>query len=163
MAQANDVLGNDDFYKRIAKKADFTYTDESPKDIAGWVKESTLTVTVRLYPGKPGSTTTAYVSSKYPNTIFLNSRKLGRDTPKIVNTIVHECVHSVDRSLPDARFGHGNNRRRGKQNSAPYWIGSLAERILKGVSSAKDHTIVNDPIRFVKEFEEIDESLIDDK
>jgi hypothetical protein len=163
VAQANDVLGNNEFYKRIAKKDDFTYTDESPKDIAGWIKESTLTVTVRVYKGKPGSPTTAYVDPKFPNTIFLNSRKLGRDTPKIVNTIIHECVHTVDRSLTNARFGHGDNRRRGKRNSAPYWIGRLAERILNGVSSAKDHTIVNDPIRFVEEAEEIDESLIEDK
>ena len=157
--RANEVLVNTQFYERISKHVDFDYTEEKPGHIAGWIKQSTLTVKVKLYkPKDPDTITTAYVSSNYPNTIFINSYRLNRGTGKLVNTIIHEGVHAVDRSLPGKRFGHGDNRWQGKQNSAPYWIGKLAERIINGVKAEDDHSIVENEIEVMEGCGDIEES-----
>jgi len=142
---------------------DFDYTRETPADISNWIQSSTLNVTVKLHKSNdPDTRTLAYRISRYPNTLFVNSRKLDRDTEDIVNTIIHESVHAVDGSLTDAKFGHGDNSSADKGNSAPYWIGSLAERIARGSGMLDDSTIQDDPIEFIEEDEDIDERLIED-
>jgi hypothetical protein len=62
----------------------------------------------------------------YPNSLFYNSKKLWRNIGSIVNTIVHEYVHSVDGSS-GVDFGHGSQSSAGKNNFAPYWIGNKVE------------------------------------
>lgn len=161
--KANGILINDSFYARIALHDDFDFTDETPARIAQWIKESTHTVNVRLYKGRFRSKATAYVDHRFPNTLFLNSRKLDRDPLEITNTIIHECVHVVDLEHVGSTFGHAGNDRNGKGNSAPYWIGSLAERILRGQKSAEDGTIVDNPVRFIEESMELDANLILDE
>ena len=47
----------------------------------------------------------------------------------MINTIVHECVHLADNNdNGKTNFGHGDNKSKGKKNSAPDWIGTLAEQ-----------------------------------
>ncbi len=122
-----------------------------------------MTVIIKLYKGSLGSPTTAYVDDDYPNTVFLNSRKLDRDISEIVNTIVHECVHAVDAALTNVSFGHGDNNWRGKGNSAPYWIGNLAESILSGEKSVGDKAFFDRLPTVIEESVKIDKSLIVDE
>lgn len=162
---ANKILADKDFYAYISQHDDFSYTGESPKDVADWMKESNIIVRVRLYtPADPNTSTTAYVSSKYPNTIFLNSYKLNRGDADIVNTIIHEVVHSVDASVEDHEFGHGGNSRDGKQNSAPYWIGQLAECLVRNGKKCDTANPLApaDAIEHVEETEDLDLQLIKD-
>lgn len=128
---ANELLENTDFYRRIADKPDFAFTSERPIDVAKWIKYSEVSVTVRLYNGDKESKTNAYVSPERANTIYLNKDKLDRSIGSIAGTLIHETVHSVDRSLKGKKFGHKGNSRQGKQNSAPYWIAGLARCIIE--------------------------------
>lgn len=155
---ANRILADDAFYENISAHDDFDYTSHSPAEIARWIQNSSVIVIAKLYKGEWGSRTTAYVSSKYPDTVFLNSRKLDRPRGNIANTLVHEYVHSVDGAVTDARFGHGNNSSVGKKNSAPYWIGNLAEGMMRGAQKGVEVEI--EPV-IIEEID-IDESLIED-
>lgn len=163
VSASNVILGNEDLYRRIALHPQFDFTDERPADIAQWFRASEVSITVKLYKSRnPFSSATAYVSPQYPDTVFINSRKLDRSTADIVNTIIHECVHALDESLTGHRFGHGDNDSAGKGNSAPYWIGALAERIIRGSGLEDDSTIHRDELEFVEESETIDEESIID-
>ncbi|ODB36410.1 hypothetical protein BB427_15845 [Pseudoalteromonas sp. BMB] len=129
----NDLFDEDEFWKAIEDKGTFDYSAYSAKDIAGFMRDKEKIVEVKLYrPRWPRHRkTNAYTDPKYPNTLFYNSKKLWRGIGNIVNTIVHEYVHSVDftedhNSRVD--YGHGNQSSSGKGNAAPYWIGDLAEK-----------------------------------
>jgi hypothetical protein len=160
---ANKVLQNSEFYKAIREKNDFTYTKVDPAEIANLIQQSRVRVNVRLYDGEPGSTTNAYVTSKYPNTLFLNSDKLNRSSESITNTIIHEVVHAVDASADGIRFGHGTNSRIGKGNSAPYWIGSLAGCISKdGKPCSSKGLKAVDPDDEIEEMPILDDEFIFD-
>lgn len=127
-----DLSDNADFWRRIEEKDSFDYSNFSPRKIAQFMREKEETVVVKLYrpPFYRHRNTNAYADPQYPNTLFYNSKKLWRSVGNIVNTVVHEYVHSVDftedgNSRID--YGHGSQSSSGKSNAAPYWIGSLAE------------------------------------
>jgi hypothetical protein len=125
----NDLFNTDILYNSIIKKDSFTHTEYKPKDIASIMKKDDTEIQIKLYKSKnPFTNSNAYVNRKYPNTLFLNTRKLWRDKKEIVNTIVHECVHVIDYSENGKiDFGHGDNYPNGKEDSAPYWIGNEAK------------------------------------
>ena len=58
--------------------------------------------------------------------IQLNNRFLHRDRNEIRATIAHELIHVIDNTV-GADFGHGGNKNVGKENTAPYWVGALAQ------------------------------------
>ncbi len=128
----NDLLTLDAFYDEISNHPEFTHLDNgyTPKQIAEILKADQSTIMIKTYKSKwRWSKANAYVSKKYKNTLFYNTRKLWRDPEDIMNTIVHECVHVADHNdNGKTNFGHGDNNSRGKENSAPYWIGALAGR-----------------------------------
>jgi len=63
------------------------------------------------------------------NHVFLVQRRLDRSIAALVNTLVHEYIHVVDGHIePELQnFGHGENKRQGNEDTAPYWIGDHAE------------------------------------
>lgn len=133
---ANSILKNEVFYNKINKKDSFDLSTASPEIIAELIKKSELEFEVELfYPTGwrriKYRKTLAYTDHKYPNTLFLNLRKLNREPERIAATIIHESIHSLDHDAEDYTFGHGNNSSKGKANTAPYWIGNLAYKILK--------------------------------
>ncbi|MEI6243111.1 MAG: hypothetical protein WCP39_06880 [Chlamydiota bacterium] len=68
--------------------------------------------------------------TKGDGVIYLNERKLpGKSFPSLVSTLVHESIHILDRNPTVRTFGHGNNFAKGKENTAPYRLQSIAERI----------------------------------
>jgi len=148
----NDLLKTDSFYDSIDKFHSFTHTEYEPRDIAQLMKNDENQIIVKLYKSKnPWTKANAYVSPKYKNTLFLNTRKLWRNEEDMINTIVHECVHVVDFSENGKiDFGHGDNYSKGKDNSAPYWIGNLAKDIY--LDSLKSDIEI--------ESHEIDETLV---
>jgi hypothetical protein len=127
----NEIFDIDEFWEDVLSVKQFEYTELTTVDIINRIRSCDSDVTIKLYrPFYRWSKANAYVTGKYPNTLFLNKRKLWRNHSSIVNTIFHECVHISDYGDDDSRitFGHGDNSSKGKENSAPYWIGELAGR-----------------------------------
>ena len=153
----NDLFEIEMFYDSISnRKEPFTHTEYPPNRISSILKSDNSQITIKLYKSKnPFTKSNAYVSPKYKNTLFLNTRKLWREKPEIIDTIVHECVHVADYSENgQIDFGHGDNYSEGKENSAPYWIGNKAKQFY--LDSLKSDIEI--------EQHDIDESLIvDDK
>jgi hypothetical protein len=159
------------FMKALDKIKDYSYTFESPDSIATWVFETDLKLRIRGYNGGDDTRTLAYVTTEYPNNIFINLSKLDeRSSASVAATIVHEIVHSIDRIKTDARFGHSGNSARGKQNSAPYAIGRTARLVIqreitntKNNNAAQLLSLLNtssvDDFS-IEETEEIDESRV---
>ena len=132
---ANSILVNPIFYEKIKEKERFDLCTTSPQIIANLIKQSNLEFKIELfYPtgwrAIKYRKTFAYMDSKYPNTLFLNLKKLNRKAESIAATIIHESLHALDNEAIDYTFGHGNNSVKGKGNTAPYWIGNLANKIL---------------------------------
>lgn len=143
----NDLLKEDLFFDSIDKSHSFTHTEYEPQAISQLIKNDDNKIFIKLYKSKnPFTKANAYVSPNYKNTLFLNTRKLWRKEEDMINTIVHECVHVVDYSENGKiDFGHGDNYSKGKDNSAPYWIGNLAKTMylvsLNSVVEIESHEI----------------------
>lgn len=142
------------FFAKICDAKDFTYTYETSQDISEWLFTNELELSVRGYEGGSTTPTLAYVNSAYPNTIFINTSKLNRRASEIANTLIHETIHSLDRKLTNASFGHGDNSAAGKEDSAPYWIGRLVQNIYDPVK-------LNDEPIVIEEMQEIDVSKVE--
>lgn len=128
----NDLFKVELFYISILNKNEpFTHTEYEPSRISHIMKSDDNEIIIKLYKSKnPFTKANAYVSPKHKNTLFLNTRKLWRKRNQLIDTIVHECVHVVDFSENgQIDFGHGDNYSKGKENSAPYWIGNLAKQL----------------------------------
>lgn len=68
-----------------------------------------------------------------------------QEVKAVANTLIHELIHSLDRKIEDARFGHGGNSSEGKDDSAPNWIGDLAQQMLQNEALvAEDKPIVEE-------------------
>ncbi|MCB9163593.1 MAG: hypothetical protein H6592_04015 [Flavobacteriales bacterium] len=131
--RTNELLQDPAFFDAIRAHPKFDRSTATPVQIADLMQQSATVVEVKLYKSKwPLSKALAYEDHNYPNTVFLNSRRLDRSLASICATIVHECVHAVDALDKDLRFGHGGNDPNGKENTAPYWIGDLAYEMISG-------------------------------
>lgn len=131
--RTNELLGDPSFFARIREHQRFDFSTATPAQIADLMEVSNAVVTVKLYTSRnPWTKAVAFEDHHYPNVVFLNSRRLRRSVPSICATIVHECVHALDSAVEDFRFGHDGNSPNGNENSAPYWIGELAEEYLSG-------------------------------
>jgi hypothetical protein len=66
-------------------------------------------------------------------TIFINGYRLPYLADSdILELLTHELIHILDAEDRTHSFGHGNNKAKGKENTAPYWIGSfIAEKSFK--------------------------------
>lgn len=140
--KANSILNKSEFYTKIREKDKFDLSTATPQIIADLIEQSDLEFKIDLfYPSGWRAIkyrkTFAYTDSRFPNTLFLNLKKLKRSTNSIAATIIHESIHALDHEAIDYTFGHGNNSSKGKSNTAPYWIGNLAYKILKNDFNAK--------------------------
>lgn len=138
---ANALLRHPGFFRAIAAHPGFDRSNAPSRVIAELMEKSSLVFRVTVFMPRGGKrfkyrNTFAYTDSGFPNTLFLNRRKLNRETEDIAATIIHESVHALDDSEAQYGFGHGDNSPVGKANTAPYWIGNLAYRMLKGVPHA---------------------------
>lgn len=61
--------------------------------------------------------------------IHLNSRKLRRSVHSVRGSIMHEYVHLLDNFLSRYYLGHGTDSPKGKEHTAPYWLGSLMHEV----------------------------------
>ncbi|RCS28100.1 hypothetical protein DUT90_01980 [Polaribacter sp. WD7] len=140
---ANDILNSEEFYQLISNHGDFNCSDFSSEDISNIIKKSKLEVEVKIYkPRWRYSKVLGYFIKSKPNKIFLNSRKIYRDTNSITNTIIHEYVHAVDNDNNSnaIEFGHICQS---FTNTAPYVIGSYAEFLMEGNATTEIPNLIN--------------------
>jgi hypothetical protein len=125
---ANNLLNNNNFYQLIRTYQRFDMSDVTNDMIAALMKRhSTLTITVKTYkPWWPWSKAVAMFKPSEPHTVYLSSRRLNRSAASVVGSLLHEYVHLVDNLYSEYSFGHGSNSKYGKENTAPYAIGTMA-------------------------------------
>lgn len=152
---ANEVLFTDTFYSQIRILSKFNCTQHTPSEIADIIKTSSLKVEVKTYrPKWAYSKVAGFFIRKFPNTLFLNNRKLYRDTTSITNTIIHEYVHAVDfNQHGEFRFTHDCTL----NNTAPYVLGQIAELIVNGSELSYIGNDLN-----ALEHQPVDNCIIDD-
>lgn len=126
----NNLDGNPDFWHEIRDKGRFAYSDWSSQRVERTFAAYRETVRIQLWEFE-NQATNAATDPGHPHRIYYARQKTGRSVPNIVNTLVHELVHNCDMfgdQSADRDFGHGDQSPEGKGDSAPWWIGALAER-----------------------------------
>lgn len=114
-------------YDDLLNADGFTHTNLTPEQVANqfgsWVTNAPNR-SVKIKAWKPWNPWTAAIATTFknkPNEIYINVRKIAsRSLGDYINTAAHECAHL-------AGFGHGSNSPRGKMNSVPYKLGSMAQ------------------------------------
>jgi len=136
---ANKILRNDEFYLRIALQDSFDLADAAPETIAVLMRHASIRMYISLYHAlSQEKNFDGYDDEEHPSIIHLNIWKMDRSPASICNTIIHSCVHAVNAQNNQYYFGHGDNSLQGKENTAPYWIGALAQKI----ASSEDTVII---------------------
>ena len=130
--EANKLIVNYEFLNEIKIKKHFDMATCDPKVIARDMEQyKHIDFYVKGYY-KRFTRALAYFDSRYPDRFFINEAKLNRSFASIVATLIHEWVHFLDHLNKNHYYGHGDNRREGKQNTAPYWIDNLAQHMISG-------------------------------
>jgi hypothetical protein len=138
--KSNELLSGTVLFDHIRSKGSFDsrYTNTTSAIIADLIQTSKLEFIIELfYPTRlidkvRYRKTFAYTDGNFPNTLFLNLKKLNRSYEDIAGTIIHESIHAIDDEQLLYSFGHGDNSPSGKDDTAPYWIGNEAIKILTG-------------------------------
>lgn len=151
---ALEVFRNDRFYQEIAAKDEFDLSDATPQQIADLLGAFEIPVNVegfypRWFERLKYRKTLAYTVG---GNVYFNLRKMNRTENSLAATLVHETVHVLDNYTSEFSFGHGGNSSDGKGNTAPYWIGNLAYKIL-GNDSKMDLQAVLDDESEIEEFQ----------
>lgn len=130
----NLLAGDKNFFNRIRVIPTFDYSKNSLTNRAVSGEEivklfaQKIDVTIQQYkPWYIWSSATAYTLPK-TTIIHLNTRKLDRPVNEMVATLIHECIHILDKE-PGLSFGHGNNFPKHKEHSAPYQIEGIAKEL----------------------------------
>jgi len=107
----------------------FTYTKDYRVDILRKISDEIVErvtkrnpVMIKAYRTfNPWSAAIAMTKKSEPGVIYINTRKIARrDEADYINTLVHEFMHIVG-------YSHGSNSPKGKEDSVPYRMGSIAE------------------------------------
>lgn len=133
VCKANQLLRNDEFYHRIAELSYFDMADIAPEQVAWLMRNASLKMEVDLYYAlSPINNIDLYDDEENPNIIHMNIWQLNRSAASICNTLLHSCVHAVNALCKDYYFGHGDSDPAGKELTAPYRIGAIAEEMIDG-------------------------------
>lgn len=89
------------------------------------MEQSNHFISIRAAP-KP----IANASTVSADEITVSSIRFSRHLPAAVNTLIHETVHAVDFLNGRLEFTHDGNGAEGQQQTAPWVIGAIAERMV---------------------------------
>jgi len=128
---ANEILSEESNFMKHYTKPEFEeftpdMSDTTLLNIMLFMISYLKILEINVYKWFPKWRWTKAIAYTGGKDIYINARKRGRPVEKIINTIVHETVHIVDNNV-DNRFGHGSNNPKGKEKTAPYLIGRLAQ------------------------------------
>ena len=131
VSKANALLRTEHFYEQIRKFAVFDMADISPAKITDLMRNAGITVNVDLYYAlSPVKNIDGFDDLEDPLTLHMNIWKLNRSVASICNSLVHGCVHAVNARYSQYYFGHGDRTLEGKQHTAPYKIGNIAQMLI---------------------------------
>ena len=129
--KVNELFRTEQFYDNIASHHAFDMADTPPQTIAVLMRKASLDMYVDLYYSmSPIKNIDGYDDMDTPSLIHINIWKLDRPVASICNTLVHSCVHAVNAYHNQYYFGHGNEPVAGKENTAPYRIGAIAQHMI---------------------------------
>ena len=129
--KVNELLRTEEFYDRICSQDSFHMADISPLSIAHLMHKANIDMELDLYYAmSPLKNIDGYDDMDTPSLIHINIWKLDRPVASICNTLVHSCVHAVNAYHNQYYFGHGNEPVAGKENTAPYRIGAIAQHMI---------------------------------
>lgn len=136
VARVNALFLDVHFYEAICRQEQFDMCDISPARLAGLIRSTRMDMKVDFYYSVfPFSKAVTYDDPENPQTIWLNKWNLDRSAASIANTLMHQCIHAVNTRYPELYFGHGDNNSYQKEDTAPYWIASLAQRMIQNDNS----------------------------
>lgn len=125
VVEANKLLKNQKFYDTLAKIQTFDNTTYSGKQI---IEEMNKIKSLKVIEYK--DTNTKFTALTLTE-IKLNTAKLNRSIPKIAATLVHETIHGVDWATNKHwDYTHKTQHRENPPISAPYIIGTIAEKMM---------------------------------
>jgi hypothetical protein len=136
--EANQLLRSLELYDAIAAQPGFMLASHSPSVIAELMRAARFSMRLGLYHSEnPLDAIDGYDDLEDPLLIHLNIWRLDRSPASICNSLLHACVHAVNANvnhsfLSQYYFGHGPACTPGKERSAPYAIGAVAQRLLSG-------------------------------
>lgn len=163
----NNLFSYDAFINMIGSNKKFDMANTSPQKIASMIRNTDLYLSVDLYLPLPfAKDAYAYDDPLNPTMIHMNKRTLNRPVHSLCNTMVHQCVHAINAANPGCYFGHGDNNPDGKDNTAPFWIAGLAQKLIAQDDIALD-TMTHEDIKNIPVIEktttkDIQESLFNE-
>lgn len=120
--QANIVLNDLNFYKKIDSIQSFDNSDYSGEKISFEIKNLNQIIQIKSYWNPFG-----FANAKTVSVIKLNTAKLKRSQKSILNTLIHETVHAVDWKTNNKwDYTHDGNSPNGQNDTAPWVIGKIA-------------------------------------
>ncbi len=129
MRACNGMHEMNNVYKMMGEKESFDMATAPPAYIADKLREVIGTMEIEVVEYKPKwrwSKAYGYYSADKPFTIHINYYKSNRSLKSFIGTFFHEAVHMADHFDQIHKYGHGDNSNKGKENTAPYWIGNFA-------------------------------------
>jgi hypothetical protein len=119
---ANSILADPSFFQQVSVMPVFAYSTYNGAQVAAEMQGLAQAIEVNTY-WNPFSGATA----KTQTTHNINTDKLNRSNPSIVNTLIHESVHFTDWAVNDQWDYTDQDVYETPPISAPYSIGALAE------------------------------------
>jgi hypothetical protein len=130
---ANEILNTPSFYDAIRRVPRFDNSTLTGAEVADRMEKASQKVTI-VRKFKP----IANAGTKTSNKIKISKSLFGKDSTGTfvlsiaVNTLIHETVHAVDFLDTGDAFTHDGNEEDGQENTAPWVIGAIAEKIAEG-------------------------------
>lgn len=118
---AEMVLRDANFLQTITDRPlSFTHTTDKPIWVSAKIRSGVLHNEIAVLEYKTWNPWSAAIGYSDGQDIYVNIRKIpSLSVLDYVGNFVHEFCHHIG-------YGHGNNSPKGKQNSVPYWCGTLA-------------------------------------
>lgn len=134
VGDANKLLNGDKgFYASVVNNKPYDMSNVTNKKLAWLMKkhhvESNVNVVLYCYWNPFSKMKAVFKPSKPDNIYIVKKYAKNASTHSLVGTLIHEFIHAVDHKYIEYTFGHGNNSRVGKENTAPYRIGTMAKYI----------------------------------
>lgn len=126
VAEANRILSNTEFYRKIDSIQTFDNTTYTGSQIVAEMRAIASIEVGEYY--KARTRTTAKTLTK----IRLNTARLNRSLAAVTKTLVHETVHAVDWNTNKRwNYTHRTQYEERPPVSAPYVIGAIAQKMIQ--------------------------------
>lgn len=145
------LFADEQFWKAIVEHGNYDWAGILPPEIADRLRGGPKTIYMRDFtPRWPWNkfryrNTVAKVEGSNPPRFgyHTKARFAKRSVGQMVNTIVHEYVHLADNTdgVRGEQMGHNGNRAGGKERTAPYAIGAMAQRIYEASRGEPSHEL----------------------